>query len=363
MKLNLAMIVKNEERTLEKVLKAAEPLVDEIVIVDTGSTDRTKDISLQLGARLYEYPWKGDFSAARNFALDCSDADWNLVLDADETLLPCDRKMIEQQINACQKKYPNGFMGGLLLHNQFWNEGEVETSFSWLPRLLPGRVRYVGVIHEQPQGAGPIVQFPLEAEHDGYLQKGKGERNLPILQMAVREHPEEPYYQYQLGATLKNLKRTRESIPYFRDFYRLAERQSGYFTEGVLAYLYALIEEGGKAFLQEALGVIEAERASLGRRADFCFVCGLFYMNLVLSDVKRNLSYLPRIEESFLECLAIGEHPEAGGVKGTGSFKAAYNLGLWYEVSGQTEKALFYYSLSAREGFQLAERRLETLKK
>ncbi|MCR4654201.1 MAG: glycosyltransferase, partial [Eubacterium sp.] len=99
MKINLVMIVKNEERSIERSLSAVAPLVNDMVIVDTGSTDRTKDIVKRIGnrhaggtLRLYDYEWQDDFSAARNFALEKSDtdgaADYNLVLDADEYLQP-----------------------------------------------------------------------------------------------------------------------------------------------------------------------------------------------------------------------------------------------------------------------------------
>ena len=84
MKINLVMIVKNEARSLKKCLQAAKPLVDRILITDTGSTDKTVEIADMMGAAVSEFTWVDDFSAARNFALDQSDADWNLVLDADE---------------------------------------------------------------------------------------------------------------------------------------------------------------------------------------------------------------------------------------------------------------------------------------
>ena len=81
-------------------------------------------------------------------------------------------------------------------------------------------------------------------------------------------------------------------------------------------------------------------------------------MKLVLSDVGQYRHLLPEIENSYLECLRIGEHPEQGGVVGAGSFKAAYNLGLWYEVSGNGEKAAEYYRQSALAGFEPAARQL-----
>ena len=80
MKINLVMIVKNEERSLKRCLEAVKPLVDRMIVVDTGSYDRTREIAEKMGAELYSFTWINDFSAAKNFALDQSDGDWNLVL-------------------------------------------------------------------------------------------------------------------------------------------------------------------------------------------------------------------------------------------------------------------------------------------
>ena len=90
MKINLVMIVKNEERSLKKCLETAAGLVDKMIVIDTGSSDRTKSIAENMGAKVFDFVWTDDFSAARNFALDQSDGDWNLVLDGDEYLRSAD---------------------------------------------------------------------------------------------------------------------------------------------------------------------------------------------------------------------------------------------------------------------------------
>ncbi|MCI8995944.1 MAG: glycosyltransferase [Lachnospiraceae bacterium] len=354
MKINLVMIVKNEERSLKRCLKAVKPLVDQMIVVDTGSQDRTCAIARDLGAEIRSFPWINDFSAARNFALDQSDADWNLVLDADEYLKPCSREKLERALSA----HSGVWLGGILRYDTFRDEEGVSTSTSVLPRLLPRGVRYTGKIHEQPGGEYACYQVPLEVEHDGYLYADKGERNLPYLQEAVKETPEDAYYQFQLAYTLRNLKRLDESLPHFRSFYQLAGKREAYRPGGVVLYLYTLLELGAGDCLDEAAAVIEKEEASLGGWSDFCFVCGLFYMKRVLSDVARYINLLPDIERCYQKCLQLGEHPELGGVVGTGSFKAAYNLGAWYEVSGQQELALKYYRMAAAQGYAPAKERL-----
>jgi glycosyltransferase involved in cell wall biosynthesis len=81
------MIVKNEERHLSRCLQSVKDIVDEMVIVDTGSTGRTKEIAYSFGAKVFDFEWINDFSAARNYALEKSTSDWNLVLDADEYII------------------------------------------------------------------------------------------------------------------------------------------------------------------------------------------------------------------------------------------------------------------------------------
>ncbi len=113
--------------------------------------------------------------------------------------------------------------------------------------------------------------------------------------------------------------------------------------------------------MDEAWEIISREESSLGGWSDFCFVCGIFYMKRVLSDVKKYIGLLPNIEKCYQTCLKLGEQPKAGGVVGTGSFRAAYNLGAWYEVSGQTELAVRAYRLSLEMGYEPAGERLRAM--
>lgn len=356
MKINLVMIVKNEERSLKKCLKAVKPLVDRMIVVDTGSHDRTREIAEKMGAELYSFTWINDFSAAKNFALDQSDGDWNLVLDADEYVRPYRRSELEKVLIGRKGIW----LGGMLWYNSYPEEdGGVSISTSVLPRLFPRGVRYTGRIHEQPDGEYPCYRIPLEVDHDGYLYTDKGERNLPYLLQEAEDHPKDGYYQYQLASTLRNLKRLEESLLYFREFYRLSEREKAYHSEGVVLYLYTLLDIGTADCLDEASMVAEREEPVLNVWPDFCFVCGLFYMKRVLSDVERYIGLLPRIEYCYKRCLELGERPELGGVAGTGSFKAAYNLGAWYEVSGQKELALQYYRQASKAGYKPAKERLK----
>lgn len=100
MKLSLCAIAKNEEATLPKCLSSVQGVVDEIIVLDTGSSDRTGEVARNFGAKVYNYQWCNDFSAARNEALKYVQADWVLVLDADEALVPEIVPSLKQAINS-----------------------------------------------------------------------------------------------------------------------------------------------------------------------------------------------------------------------------------------------------------------------
>ena len=92
---SLCMIVKNEEDVLARCLESVSGLVDEIVIVDTGSADRTREIAEQFTSRVYDFAWIDDFAAARNYAFSLAEKDYCMWLDADDVLLEADRAALE----------------------------------------------------------------------------------------------------------------------------------------------------------------------------------------------------------------------------------------------------------------------------
>jgi O-antigen biosynthesis protein len=99
-RVSLCMIVKNEEKHLARCLHSSKPVVDEMVVVDTGSTDRSKDIATAFGAHVHEFPWVDDFSTARNFSLSKASGGWIFVLDADEVISPQDHAEFRRIVAA-----------------------------------------------------------------------------------------------------------------------------------------------------------------------------------------------------------------------------------------------------------------------
>lgn len=352
--IGLVMIVRNESRSLDKCLSLAEKLVDEIYITDTGSTDDTIEIAKKHHAHISNFQWCNDFSAARNYALKQSDCDWNLILDADEYLISGTKRDILGFIEA------KNHVGAIERHDSYRESGgEISQSTVFTTRLVPRGTFYEGKVHEQIVSELPIAALPLVFEHDGYLQGGKGQRNLDILLAELQERPGDSYTLYQIARTFWIMKEFAQADGYFEKFYQLAPVSgTGYRTSGVISYIYNLLEL--KKY-EKGFQVIENEKQRLDAYADYHFACGTFYTQAIFSDVQRYIGYLPEIECSYRRCLEIGEIPEHEGVLGNGSFKAAYNLGVWFEVNGKVQEALYYYRRAADDGYRPAIERIQKI--
>lgn len=202
--LSLCLIARNEEDNLPGCLSAAAGLADEIVVADTGSTDRTREVAQAAGARVVDFPWCNDFAAARNACLSAASGAWILFVDADETLVPADGKRIRRMLETSDvPAYTVEVVSPL---------GGGRSDVSHLTRLFRHRpeFRYEGRIHEQiltsiARFLGVEVWSPprsgLRLEHAGYLPevraaRGKVERNRVLLKAAIEEDPEDPGWRF-----------------------------------------------------------------------------------------------------------------------------------------------------------------------
>lgn len=189
---SLCMIVKNEEKYLAKCLKSAKPIVDEMIVVDTGSTDRTKDIATAYGAKVYNIQWNNDFSEARNFSLSKASGGWIFVLDGDEVVSPLDYALFR---NTVEKKHKNKTAYEIVTRNYInnanivgWrpNDGKYseEAATGWKPsvkvRLFPNdrNIRFENPVHELIEESLKRYNIPLKLldvviHHYGKLDKDK----------------------------------------------------------------------------------------------------------------------------------------------------------------------------------------------
>ena len=203
------MIVRNEERFLDDCLRSIAEVVDEIVIVDTGSVDRTLEIARSYPVRLFERAWDGDFSAARNVALAHATGDWILYIDADERL---GAGMGDGALQAALD--PSAVACRVLLHPKVGSTPYHEV------RLFrrDERIRFRGIIHEAvlpdihdvAAGDGSIIaDSDVHLYHVGYEGDltQKFARNLPLLEREVEATPERVFLWVDMAQSLLGLGR------------------------------------------------------------------------------------------------------------------------------------------------------------
>jgi tetratricopeptide (TPR) repeat protein len=350
-KLSLAMIVKNEARCLARCLHSVSPVVDEIIIVDTGSTDATVRIAAEFNATVAHFDWSNDFSAARNFALGKTTGDWILVLDADEFASAGLATEIREFIQGPPQ------IGRLKIVSDFRRNGQTQRSQSFVSRLFPRGAQFAGRIHEQIISPLPRVNLRGELAHDGYLEANKSNRNVSLLLAELAREPHSAYLHFQLALEYTSLDQPEKSFLCLQKALALMQPGDPFAPNIVVDFLYAAIAL--KKFAA-GLEVIASAKNDLADFPDFHHVCGLFYMNLIRSDTAKYISEMPKIEQSFRRCLALGETDKYKSVRGTGTFLANYNLGVFYHVLDNHDKAQCCFEAAAQHGYQPAIAMLTT---
>jgi glycosyltransferase involved in cell wall biosynthesis len=345
-KVALVMIVRNEARCIARCLRSAMPFVDEMIVLDTGSTDATVRIARDIGAQVRHFTWVADFAAARNAALGYSSARWNLILDADEWI--SDAASRTEFAAALDVATP--FVGLLPIHSEFDLQGRVEVEKSWIPRLLPDGVRYQGTIHEQPVSSLAWRRLELPIFHDGYrrdLAAQKKGRNESLLLTALESKPADSYLLYQLGKNYEAYEDYAKAVVRYRQALALTDTKAMYRHALVVRAIFAM----KMAQLHEdAIRLAETEMDNWQHSPDFFFVLGdllLDWANLNPATAFQHL--LPIVESSWLKCLELGDQPAlAGSVMGRGSHLAAHNLAVLYAGLGDAKQAAHYKELAAR---------------
>jgi glycosyltransferase involved in cell wall biosynthesis len=340
----LAMIAKDESRCIERCLSSARPWVDEMVVLDTGSTDDTVLIARRCGARIGHFTWCDDFAAARNATLAMTSADWCLVLDADEWIVDGAQALAEL------RGEPANFIGQISVVSRFdAGAAEVHEAPSWLPRLLPRSVRYTGCVHEQPLTSLPRRRIPLVVAHDGYLRaqmQSKQGRNQRLLELALVTRPDDAYLRYQLGKEFEVRGQFDGAAPHYQCAYSLVEAQASWRHDLVLRLLFTLKK---LRRFEPALALAETEMPHWQHSPDFFFTLGDLFLDWAAEQPVRAGELLPMIESSWLQALAIGEAPDLpDSVRGRGSFLAAHNLSVLHQSLGRSCEAREWQERSAQ---------------
>jgi glycosyltransferase involved in cell wall biosynthesis len=231
MTISLVMIVKDEEEMLPRCLESIHDMVDEMVIVDTGSSDRTVEIAESFGAKVLHHEWTGDFAEARNVSLEAATGDWFIYLDADEVLVREDAHRLRE------------------LAGHVWRESFffVETNFTGdlddgmavnhnTLRMYRNRpeYRFEGRIHEQLAHALPaaqperLEQPTVRIEHYGYLgavrdAKEKSRRNIELLERQLADGDQTSFLCFNLGSEYAAAGDAARSLIQFERSWELLE--------------------------------------------------------------------------------------------------------------------------------------------
>ncbi len=227
-RLSICLIVKNEERFLAQCLKSVRDIATQLIVVDTGSTDRTVEIAKEFGAEIYTNEWNDDFAAARNAALEHATGDWILILDADEELPARQHAKLFADLKSSSV---------LAYRLPLVNTGLEAQGQSFVPRLwrnMPGAF-YAGRIHEQVFAS--LLPFckswglktamgTAQILHHGYNKemvrdRNKIERNLKLLRQACAENPHDMNLVMNLGLELVRSENLAEGLAKYREAFQL----------------------------------------------------------------------------------------------------------------------------------------------
>lgn len=334
--ISICIIAKNEEKHMEAFLSSIQKHMKdyphEIVVADTGSTDRTASIARKYTDKVFSFAWINDFSAARNFSIGCASHDWILVLD-------CDEYVVDLDLNAFSRmaeQYPQA-VGVLLRRNHYEMNGTDSVYTDQVERFFNRKLfHYEAIIHEQVRSLNGTpytrVELPLTVEHCGYSGSAeelvqKANRNNALLLKMLEENPDDPYLYFQLGQSYNMLHDDEKACYYYgKGLEYELEPEAEFVQMMVIGYGYALLhlERYDEALLFENI------YDEFSFSADFVCLMGLIYL--------RKGMVLQAMQE-FLKATTIKE----AHVEGANSFIPTFNMGCINEVLGNTETAITLY--------------------
>lgn len=217
-RVSLTMIVKNEAATLANCLSSVRDIVDEIIVVDTGSSDNTRDIAKQFAARVFDLPWPDSFAVARNESIRHASGQWILWLDADDFIDEPNRNKLRALLASLQDDNTAYVMRS---RSVTADNSVILADHVRLFRNHPA-ICWEYRVHEQippslSKAGHSMRATDIVIEHSGYLGTGRSggklERNLRLLQLDVADHPNDPFLLFNLAWTLNDLERWGEAVP------------------------------------------------------------------------------------------------------------------------------------------------------
>lgn len=346
--ISVCIICKNEEKNIARMLESVKSRGLEIVIADTGSTDRTKQIASEYTNQIYDFEWQEDFSLARNFVASKATNDYILMLDADEWIEEIDF----ESAAALFRNYPNA-VGSVWVDNMTGSPQKPGPSIRChLERLYDRRkYQYVGAIHERLRPIDAGVEFEtllveIVLGHSGYcmeeeVMKAKAERNLRLLLKEREANPENPYILYQLGKGNLQLGEYNRAEEWFKE-------ALGHEPDPELEYVQDMIISYGELL------------RGLGQKKEALELMLKYKDSAVLADLVYLRGAIFEENERFQD--AANEYQRALGIKeyskeGTNTVLPCLGLGRILHRFGQYEEARMF--LEPLKGIPEADRLLE----
>jgi tetratricopeptide (TPR) repeat protein len=323
LKLSLCMIVKDEEEMLPGCLEPLHGVVDEMIVVDTGSTDRTVEIAESFGAKVVHFPWNGSFADARNVSIDNATGDWIMYLDADEHLEAEDAPKLRDLLG---RTWREGF--NLVETNYTGGEDTGSATTHLALRLWRRRpeYRFEGRIHEQKTHTMPMYlaerfeTTTIRVRHYGYLNqriasKEKSQRNIELLEQEARENPS-PFNDYNLGSEYLALGDAAKARMHFDRAWESLRSVPGMASAG---YVPLLVSRAARA-RREA-----GDHAAAAQAVEDGLATYPDHTDLVMEAAlsAREQGDLERARQLAERCLEMGDAPnQYAATVGTGTFLA-----------------------------------------
>lgn len=341
--ISACLIVKDEEKDLDNCLCSIKDLVDEIIIIDTGSRDKTKEIAKRYTGKIFDFEWTNDFSKARNFSLSKASKDWILSIDADESFSKKDCVRIKECLNKNidgdaflinLRTYTNriGVENWQSSKDDEYAESKCANGF-FIVKLLRlwknyGGFFFEGKIHETPHNSiknrnGKLCDTDIIMHHFGELNKERLPKKKEQYVKALKERLEkkditeksEHFVCFELGKELGNLNKINESIYYFKKAVSMKADPK---------YLWAL----GSVYLEEG-NLDDAEK--ILKKAD--------ELNPYTSAINNNLGIIYAQRKEFDKAIKKFEITININPKFADGY---FNLGLLYLEKGKKNKSKFY---------------------
>ncbi|MGB9500360.1 MAG: glycosyltransferase [Dissulfuribacterales bacterium] len=340
MRLSLCMIVKNEAKNIADCIRSVKPVVDEIIVVDTGSVDDTREIAGELGAKVFEFPWCDDFAAARNESIRHATGDYILWLDADDRISPEDR----QGLKRLKKRLPASKNLACMLRIINRNiDGEAAVNYQL--RIFPNikGACFEGQVHEQifpslNKLGIKVVEKDVHILHTGYEDeeaiKAKAERNLHILLNAGKARDRTPLENYHLAQSYFGIKDYANCIECLETAMAGGKKENFYkhlFTMAANCYLQ--LEKDDLAVKNLQFGIAEFPDSGFLH----------YVLGAALTQLERYEEALPYLRKASEVGIEIEGHPVLLNVKSLLPYyygKSLEGVGRLEEAAGAYERAL-----------------------